>query len=248
MRALILAAGMGTRLRPHTNDKPKALVPLNNKPLLDYQLSVLRHAGIRDISLLTGYLAACFAPYRLSTIHNPDYANTNMVWSLFKARQLFDSKTDLLVCYGDIAYNDAVLSAVLQQTGPVVIAADRQWQSLWQLRMEDVLADAETFKMAPGSHKVVNLGQKITDLNQVQAQYIGLIKFRAASHQQVLSLYDQLPESQQRKMYMTDFIQHLINCDIEVNAALHNGGWLEVDTTTDLTIYSSHARQILRQP
>ena len=57
MKAIILAAGQGTRLRPLTNDKPKCLVELANKPLLDHQLSVLRYTGINDIHVVAGYRA-----------------------------------------------------------------------------------------------------------------------------------------------------------------------------------------------
>ncbi|GHG69345.1 transferase [Alishewanella longhuensis] len=247
MKVIILAAGMGTRLRPYTEHCPKALVPLNGKPLLEYQLDTLARNGITDITLLTGYLAQCFDKYQLPGIINPDYLHTNMLWSLLCARSLFDSKQDVLVCYGDIIYTDAVLQAVLQQPGEVVVAADKDWQALWQLRMEDPLADAESFQMAPDNRRVLQLGQKLNSLLEAQAQYIGLIKFSATAHSKILSLYDALPAAQQQKMYMTDFIQYLIDNDMEVNAALHHGGWLEVDTTADLKLYQQHMARLLQQ-
>ncbi len=60
MKAVILVAGLGSRLRPYTNALPKALVPVNGTPLLDYQLSSLRKRGINNISLVTGYLPDAF--------------------------------------------------------------------------------------------------------------------------------------------------------------------------------------------
>ncbi|MBK1652709.1 sugar phosphate nucleotidyltransferase [Halorhodospira halochloris] len=57
MRAIILAAGQGTRLRPLTDDRPKCMVELEGKPLLEHQLEVLRGAGIEDIHVVGGYRA-----------------------------------------------------------------------------------------------------------------------------------------------------------------------------------------------
>ena len=57
MRAVVLAAGEGTRLRPYTLDRPKCLVPLAGRPLLEWQTTALRRAGIDDVTILTGYRA-----------------------------------------------------------------------------------------------------------------------------------------------------------------------------------------------
>ena len=57
MKAIILAAGEGIRLRPYTLDRPKCLVELVGKSLLEHQLAALRAAGITDITMVTGYRA-----------------------------------------------------------------------------------------------------------------------------------------------------------------------------------------------
>ena len=57
MKAIILAAGMGTRLRPITSSLPKCLVPVNSKPILEHQLEALLTAGVRDVILVVGYLS-----------------------------------------------------------------------------------------------------------------------------------------------------------------------------------------------
>ena len=90
MRAIILAAGEGTRLRPHTLDRPKCLVPLAGRPLLAWQADALRRAGVSDITVVTGYRADQVAALGFATVHNDRFRETNMVASLMCARALLD--------------------------------------------------------------------------------------------------------------------------------------------------------------
>ena len=81
MKAIILAAGTGSRLRPLTNEIPKCLVETNGKKLIEHQLSVLRaNQSIEEIIIVTGYLGEQLAPYGNKLIHNDRFATTNMVY------------------------------------------------------------------------------------------------------------------------------------------------------------------------
>src|SRR6218665_2690085 len=121
IKAVILAAGQGTRLRPLTDQMPKALVPLDGIPLLERQRSVLRRAGVEDVSVVAGYRAHDLRLPGLRLIENPAYASSNMVASLYCARSLFDGADDVLVCYGDIAYEPRVLAALLAVDAPLAV-------------------------------------------------------------------------------------------------------------------------------
>ncbi|EHE51606.1 licC protein [Streptococcus pneumoniae 2081074] len=72
MKAIILAAGLGTRLRPMTENTPKALVQVNQKPLIEYQIEFLKEKGINDIIIIVGYLKEQF-----------DYLKENTVFASF---------------------------------------------------------------------------------------------------------------------------------------------------------------------
>lgn len=242
MKAIILVAGLGSRLRPFTNTVPKALVPLNGHPLIDYQLVTLRSLGITDINLVTGYLPETFSSYRLPCFQNREYANSNMVYSLMCAQDLFTGEDDILICYGDIVYSQDVLSNILNTKGKLVVSADLDWLSLWQFRMDNPYDDAESFIMKEGTQRILSLGKKINSKEDAQAQYIGLLKVSAQFQSIWLDTYRQMPKSYSNNLYMTDFIQQLINEGHEVVASLHQGGWLEVDSVEDKVKYENNDR------
>lgn len=247
-RAVILAAGFGSRLMPLTSDRPKGMVALAGMPLLARQIEVLRAGGVSEINLVGGYQMERLAPLGCPVIANPAYDTTNMVESLMCARALFDGREDLLMCYGDIIFEPRVLQAALQGTGDVIVAADRQWRTLWSARMEDYASDVETFRLRDDG-AVAELGKRPRRLEEVQAQYIGLVRFPASQHARLLAFYDGLDRNAQydgqpfAKMYMTSFIQQLIDAGWNVRPALIDNGWLEVDTLDDLRRYHAMARQ-----
>lgn len=244
VRAVILAAGFGSRLMPLTADRPKGMVPLAGLPLLARQVAVLRDGGVGEVSLVGGYLAGKLGTLGLPMIPNPKYDSTNMVESLMSARALFNGQSDLLMCYGDIVYEPRVLQSVLQTPGEVVVTADRQWRALWSSRMDDYASDVETFRLR-GDGRVAELGKRPRSLDEVQAQYIGLVRFPAACHARLLNFYDGLDRNAVydgqpfHKMYMTSLIQLLVDAGWDVRPALINGGWLEVDTIEDLQRYEA---------
>ena len=241
MKAIILAAGQGTRLRPLTDDKPKCLVELANKPLLDHQLSVLRYTGINDIHVVAGYRAEQLNRSDLTCHINKRFAETNMVNPLFTAESVFDNHSDLIISYGDIVYEPSVLQTLLALKSPVALAVDREWRRYWAARMVNPLADAETMKITE-ENRIIELGKKPRNYDDIQGQYIGLIKIRADHVTQLPktwramdknSLYD---EKDFENMYMTSFIQHLIDHGWETRAAFIENGWAEVDCEEDLYV------------
>lgn len=237
MKIVVLAAGLGSRLQPHTNNLPKALVPLAGKPLLEYQLKVFKQLGLTDISIVAGYLFDKFDDYGLNVILNMQYKSSNMVYSLMCAQELMSGAEDLIIAYGDIIYQADVLQNLIETQGDIVISADKNWHALWQLRMENPYDDAESFKYSPDSNTVIELGKKINSSEDAQAQYIGLIKFSSASFTRIVKEYELLGIEKTKNMYLTDFLQHLITQKLNVVGSIHDRGWLEVDTVGDLQCY-----------
>ena len=141
-KCVILAAGMGSRLRPYTNNLPKTLVPFLGKPIVNYQLAVLKTCGITDISLVTGYRAEKLSHIKLKSFKNVRYKSTNMVYSLLCARSFFEkADEDLLISYGDIIYEKKFCTNYCKVI-VISITTDDNWEILWRARMNDPLSDA----------------------------------------------------------------------------------------------------------
>ena len=91
MKAIILAAGLGTRLRPMTENTPKALVQVNQKPLIEYQIEFLKEKGIHDIIIIVGYLKEQFdylkEKYGVRLVFNDKYADYNNFYSLYLVKE-----------------------------------------------------------------------------------------------------------------------------------------------------------------
>lgn len=242
MRAILLAAGEGKRLRPLTNDRPKCLVALAGVSLIDRQLRVLRGAGIQDIVLVGGYRAEQLGGRGVRLIRNPDYERTNMVATLFCAAELMTAEADLLIGYGDIVYEPRVLAALCECTDAVGVSVDRQWRRYWELRMSDPLADAETLRLSDSGH-IRELGKKPAGYGDIQGQYMGLIKVRADWVPRWKRAYEDMDRGALydgrdfSNMYMTSFLQHLIDRGWQVKAVPVDNGWLEIDTLDDLELY-----------
>jgi choline kinase len=235
-RAIILAAGEGSRLRPHTLDRPKCLVEVDGKSLLERQLAVLRAQSVEDIVVIGGYRTEMLARPGIRMHLNPRFAETNMVWTLFCAADEIDG--EVLICYGDIVYSRDVLSRVMASDAPIAVAIDLDWESYWRARNEDPLSDAETLKL-DASGRILEIGQKPKSLDQIQGQYMGLFKLTGAGIDVFKKFFDRAKSNGSlagkpiEKAYMTDLLQ-AIALEFPVQSVPVHGGWVEIDTVSDL--------------
>ena len=145
MKAIILAAGIGSRLMPLTKDKPKCMVEYKGKQIIDYILESLRKNGITDVVIVKGYKADKLQKENVKYYINEQFAITNMVYTLFCAeKELTD---DIIISYADIVYNKETLEVLLKDDSSMAVVIDKNWRTLWERRMSDPLTDAETLKL-----------------------------------------------------------------------------------------------------
>lgn len=246
MNAIILAAGKGERLRPFTNDKPKCLVKLFGKTLLEWQINVFQNSGITDITVVTGYRSNLINFPEITILKNEKYATTNMVETLFCAKEkLLDST---IISYGDIIFEKQVLKKLMNNSSDIAVVVDKNWEKYWKMRFKIPLDDAESLKFDVDGF-ITSIGQKTSDLSNIQAQYIGLMKFQNNGIYDLKNFYTKAlsksshginilnPQTTFEKSYMTDLLQAMINYNYQIKSVSIEGGWLELDSVDDYKLY-----------
>lgn len=238
MKAIILAAGRGSRMKDLTEERPKCLVELRGKSLLDWQLEALRVAGVKEIAIVTGYKRELLAKGELVEFHNARWADTNMVSSLACADQWLKSEP-CIVSYSDIFYGPAAVQSLIANSGCLAVTYDPNWLKLWEKRFGDPLLDAETFRLqADGT--LSEIGKKPQSISEVQGQYMGLLRITPKGWAEIVRIRSNLLAQQCDKMHMTGTLQQVIEAGrIHVFAVPYIGEWGEVDSPSDLVAYGN---------
>jgi choline kinase len=247
MKVIILAAGRGSRLKPLTDDKPKCMVKLFGKSLLEWQIEKFRKIGIKDISVVTGYKKELISMDGIKIYHNKNFEKTNMIETLFCAEKEIDET--VIVSYGDIIFQDDVVQKLIESKEDFSVVIDEEWKKYWDIRFDKPLDDAESL-ILDSKNFIKNIGQKTITLDEIQGQYIGLMMFKGNSIEIIKKFYEKMKKLSKingnplnsnlpfELSYMTDFLQGLVNENNKLKAILIKNGWLELDSIQDYEIYN----------
>jgi choline kinase len=238
-KAIILSAGQGQRLLPLTLDRPKGMVDVAGTTIIERQIRLFAKVGIQEIAIVKGYCAESIPDRGLRHYTNSEYASSNMVYSLFCAAPELEGG-EVVVSYGDILYSEAVLRALLASTAAVSVVVDLDWKAYFAQRFADPFDDAESLVFGEG-HAIRSIGRRSPSPEEVQAQYIGLIKFREEGLERLHELREAVAASDRtigwgrpwRKAFMTDLLQELVFRGQEVRGVPITGGWCEIDSLRD---------------
>ena len=132
MKAIILAAGTASRLRPLTSNTPKCLLKIGQRSLLQRSIDALAAAGVSELCIVTGYLheqieqfvAEHYPALKVTFIHNALFATTNNIYSLYLARPEAEG-SDILLLDSDLVYDPQILTRVLQAPASNVLTLIR---------------------------------------------------------------------------------------------------------------------------
>ena len=176
---------------PITIDKPKCLVDLFGKSILQRQVDTFIESGITNIHVVAGYLSHKIKNFGFSISINSEYYKTNMVETLFSARSFIEQNGDLIISYGDIIFEQKNLDLLLNSNDEISLMIDKQWKDLWKIRIENPLEDAETL-VIDGKEFITEIGKRPKNYNKIHGQYTGLIKVRSDKIGQLIDFYDTL--------------------------------------------------------
>ena len=233
MNLVILAAGRGRRLRSKTSTLPKPLVKYLGKSILDYQISVIKKINLIKPILVLGYKHSLFKKYNFPKIINTKFKSTNMVYSLFRAKKFMNN--NLVISYSDIIYSKSLLRKLINKRGDIVVAIDKNFKDYWIKRFKNPLNDVESCLIK--NNRILEIGGKVNSFKNIKGQYIGLIKLSKEGIKIFKKVYSSLHKSDQKKlekMYMTDFLQVLINKGYKLTPLNFKSPWIEFDNQNDL--------------
>jgi len=248
MKAIILAAGLGNRLLPLTEDKPKCLIEFSGKTLLERLLKSFKSCGVNDIVLVIGHKSEKINRIDLDLVKNEKYSKTGIMHSLFCAKEKLE-KT-VIVSYGDIIFENSVLEKLLESKYDITAVVDKKWKRYWKLRTDDTLSDAESLIMDKKNF-ITNMGEKnLKSFDKICGQFIGLIMFQNKGLKDLKDFFRKIyseaskeynplnPNVPFERSTLTNFLQGMIMNGHKIKAIPIENGWLEFDTVKDYEIYN----------
>jgi choline kinase len=242
MRAVILAAGRGSRMGHLGNDRPKCLVELEGESLIKRQIAALRRGGVDEIGVVRGYRAEMIDFPGLTYFTNTRWVETNMVVSLTAAATWLRAGP-VIVSYADIFYRNDLVRGLADAPGDLVISYDRAWRRLWTRRFSDPLSDAETFRIDAAS-QLLEIGGRTTRIEDIAGQYMGLLKFTPMAWSAVEALLEMLDAPTRDRLDMTGLLRRLLARNaVSVSAFGTDGQWGEIDSAEDVALYQNMVRE-----
>jgi len=236
MRALILAAGRGSRMGHLGDDRPKCLVELGGKPLIERQVAALLRGGVNEIGVVRGYRAEMIDFPALTYFANQRWAETNMVMSLASGAPWLRSGP-VIVSYADIFYRSELVRGLAAASGHLVVTYDRDWRHLWTRRFADPLTDAETFRI-DAAGQLLEIGGKTDRIEEIQGQYMGLLKFTPPGWSAVEALLGTLDPRIRDRLDMTGLLRRLLaEKHLPIDTFATDGQWGEIDNLEDVALY-----------
>ena len=126
MKAIILAAGRGSRLGNYTKKIPKALVDINGKSLIERQIHLFQKNGITEIFIVRGYMKEKFNLDNIEFIDDDGYANHDQLGSLITAQEKISG--EVLILFADLVFDENILHQILDTNEDISLALDLDWQ------------------------------------------------------------------------------------------------------------------------
>lgn len=226
MKALILAAGLGTRLAPITNDRPKSLVTVNGVPILFKQIENLHENGITDITVISGYKAEVLESEvhakwpEIKIINSIDYANTNNMYSAYLGKDAV-AGSDFLMMNADVFYDSSVIKALLAfESANAIVTEIGQYIE-------------ESMKVIETDGRLVSISKQVT-AEDAYGTTIDVYKFSNIGGAAFFEKCREYIEDKKELMLWSEVALNEILPEVIFKACPLDGRWLEIDNLDDL--------------
>lgn len=242
MRAVILAAGRGSRMASLTDMTHKCLLEVFGRPLLDWQLEAFSQSGVTDVAIVTGYKRELLADRGLTEFYNPRWHESQSFVSLLAAKEWLNDGP-CIISYSDIFYEPKAVRSLIKSDSPIAVTYDPKWLELWAQRFKNPLDDAESFRINSDA-ELLEIGRQAKSTAEIQGQYMGLLRFTPAGWS---LLRDAVTDSAAsiEELDLTASLQLAIERRRQLVFGIpYHGKWGEVDSQDDLDFYNNSAEPL----
>ena len=234
-RALVLAASRGNNLYELTEDRPKAMLNIRGKPLLQRLVDEFKKRSVNDITVIAGYKSEALDLNGIDMRLNTRYESTGELYSLACARDKFSD--DMVIIYGDLLFRSYILQDLLEHDGEIVIVVD-------SLINETEITGAPDYawcdrpddrSMFMQDVKLQRVGEEKLPGDPPSGRWTGMMRTRSRGR---LWLEQALDELESRdgfdRLTLPDLLNHLTGSDRPVTVHYINGHWLDVNSINDI--------------
>ncbi len=253
--AVILAAGFEKDLMPLVADRPKAMLDIKGKSILERQVGGLKNAGVSRIGVVRGYQSGKINLPNIKYFENARYQETYILHSLFCAEEMMQGP--VIVTYGDILFDESILHKLLRSKGDIRLVVDRAWRDHYfsngngkglpkgtELVVTSSMHTPNQRFLSPDEpDQITQIGSQRIDVEKATGEFVGIAYFSKKGIQILKDVYHQVLKrhasgpfqeaASVEKASLADIIQELIDMGHEISSVDIYKGWLEIDTFED---------------
>ncbi len=246
--AIVLAAGFEEQLLPLIEERPKSMLEIRGRTILERQISALNAANVRDIVVVRGYKKEQIDLPNLR-FYDADYERGGEVASLFAAAAELDRR--VIVLYGDILFDKGIVEKLLKSPDDITIVADRSYRDSSEspgggepdLVVENGVPAATSRRFFPDEVplSVRSIGRQLPT-DEATSEFIGMIMLTAEGCRRVLETREKWSQTEEKPFHeaasfrqatLTDLLQEVVDTGGRVSSIGIYKGWMEIDTFLD---------------
>ena len=224
MRAVIMAAGVGSRISRQINNAPKCTLDIGDISIIENTITILNKLGIQDIAIVLGYKAKyvmnILKNYNVNIFVNPFFKITNSIASLWFAREFIEGNDDLILLNADVYFEEDLLKQVMNEKMNPVLFADKS------------RALCGDYKLKYENNILKKYGKELSKEDST-GEYIGIAKINRNFLNVFLEKLDYLIENQQFDLWWENILYSLVESNEIYVSDVEGKFWGEVDYLED---------------
>ncbi len=237
-KAVLLAASKGTNFGNLTDERPKAMLEVEGKPVLAHAVSAFKTGGLRDVTVVTGYKPEAFSLTSVKYAHNAEWEATGEVGSLMTAKKAIEGKC--VIGYGDVVVRPFIVENLLRAKGEITVVVDYKQPSKKNRSSVDWArvspARVESQPLKDVDYSLVRIDDRIAP-EEASGEWVGLVGLSEAGAKTLVQTIDQLAASgaEVKKWTLPQLLNHLIESGAKVEVQYVHDNWIDIDDIADLS-------------